>query len=376
MDAARRAGRRRWTTRRGARRVHACHRHRRRQSRRAAVAGDRRSPAERSGRVAADSLRTGRRQPEGHGPGTPARAVARLEPQGRRSGAGACRRARRGAGRHRDDLRACDRIPSLEEGRSGRHAVQAADTGAADPADIRPHRPCLPRCRAVSARACRARASAGHGPARPARALLSRHHSGDGGRGRPRRGGYRRIPAGARAVAERSAGQPAAWNGARGSASREGSARPARDRREGSGRGMAGVSIPGVVSLRSASRPTPWCRFARHSICPRPCPSARRSATCTISSPWRSARPAIRRAPMPSSPRPQTAEERTTSGRDALDRFMQDMADAPGAEATTMLPLDPEGSARCRPPHERSSAVAFDDARRCVPQPGHHAGPG
>ncbi len=38
-----------------------------------------------------------------------------------------------------------------------------------------------------------------------------------------------------------------------------------------------------------------------------------------------------------------TAEDRTTSGRDALDRFMQDMADAPGADAATMLPLDPGG---------------------------------
>jgi tetratricopeptide (TPR) repeat protein len=37
------------------------------------------------------------------------------------------------------------------------------------------------------------------------------------------------------------------------------------------------------------------------------------------------------------------AEDRTTSGRDALDRFMQDVADAPGAEAATMLPLDPGG---------------------------------
>jgi len=37
------------------------------------------------------------------------------------------------------------------------------------------------------------------------------------------------------------------------------------------------------------------------------------------------------------------AEHRTTSGRDALDRFMQDEADAPGSESATMLPLDPGG---------------------------------
>jgi tetratricopeptide (TPR) repeat protein len=37
------------------------------------------------------------------------------------------------------------------------------------------------------------------------------------------------------------------------------------------------------------------------------------------------------------------AEHRTESGRDALDRFMQDEADAPGSESATMLPLDPGG---------------------------------
>jgi tetratricopeptide (TPR) repeat protein len=38
-----------------------------------------------------------------------------------------------------------------------------------------------------------------------------------------------------------------------------------------------------------------------------------------------------------------TAEHRTESGRDALDRFMQDTADAPGTDAAAMLPLDPGG---------------------------------
>jgi tetratricopeptide (TPR) repeat protein len=37
------------------------------------------------------------------------------------------------------------------------------------------------------------------------------------------------------------------------------------------------------------------------------------------------------------------AEHRTASGRDALDRFMQDEADAPGSESAAMLPLDPGG---------------------------------
>jgi tetratricopeptide (TPR) repeat protein len=37
------------------------------------------------------------------------------------------------------------------------------------------------------------------------------------------------------------------------------------------------------------------------------------------------------------------AAERTESGRDALERFLQDTGDTPGAEAATMLPLDPGG---------------------------------
>ncbi len=37
------------------------------------------------------------------------------------------------------------------------------------------------------------------------------------------------------------------------------------------------------------------------------------------------------------------AAERTESGRDALDRFLQDAGDAPGLDSTTILPLDPGG---------------------------------
>ena len=47
---------------------------------------------------------------------------------------------------------------------------------------------------------------------------------------------------------------------------------------------------------------------------------------------------------MPSSPPPpRPRKQRTESGRDALERFMQDTADAPGAQSTAMLPLDPGG---------------------------------
>lgn len=43
------------------------------------------------------------------------------------------------------------------------------------------------------------------------------------------------------------------------------------------------------------------------------------------------------------------AAERTESGRDALERFMNDTADAPRASETTMLPLDPGGFGKLPP---------------------------
>lgn len=50
------------------------------------------------------------------------------------------------------------------------------------------------------------------------------------------------------------------------------------------------------------------------------------------------------------------AAARTESGREALERFMNDTADAPGADAATMLPLDPGGFGKL--PAEARQALA------------------
>ena len=65
-----------------------------------------------------------------------------------------------------------------------------------------------------------------------------------------------------------------------------------------------------------------------------------------------------------------TAEDRgPTSGRDALDRFMQDMADAPGAEQRRCCRWIREGSARCRRDAQgRAGPSRGVDARGRVPQ--------